>query len=296
MIPVIAVSKNDVHLAKQWGDWVNKLQHVSDFRAVISATPDIAEEAREFLYNLKRSFKSVDLFILPAQPQKGWPSGPNSQFTQTAQYIYKTYNEAWLWMELDAIPMHDRWLLNLDKEYYIHQRPYMGTIRRVNLPEQSEGYYILGVAVYPGDFIKRCPWVSTANMAFDTFIRGETLPGYTKGMDHPRTHDTKLIQDNWRTKNYRDEYGVIKFDLAEGGNPLAVGPIRPGLSLLHGCKDGTLIKILDKRSASREPIATGNPCVGPSSPCSSSSASLNFCPHCKQPLQTCTVESSSQSW
>ena len=64
----------------------------------------------------------------------------------------------------------------------------------------------------------------------------------------PRTHDTKLIQQGFRTINYKLQTNPLRIQGEDNGDMNGVisyaNPVDPEAVLHHGCKDTSLAEIL----------------------------------------------------
>jgi len=106
-----------------------------------------------------------------------------------------------------------------------------------------DGEHVIGTCVYPADFHNRSllwSYVRTDDgpnvEPFDVYLRHEM---------RPNTAVSKLIHNNWRTKNY--EIGPKGEIYCDPIDDLSVyGPVPANAAVVHGCKDGSLIEALQK--------------------------------------------------
>lgn len=79
----------------------------------------------------------------------GWPRSNNHAFVETCK-IMKDGKSPWLLWETDMIPTRKDWLQQLEKEYAIAKKPFMGA--------WVDSYDLMnGGAIYPSDVMAWCP-------------------------------------------------------------------------------------------------------------------------------------------
>jgi hypothetical protein len=178
----------------------------------------------------------------------GWPQGPNCYWKYTIEYLKEIDNkQPWFWMELDCIALKPKWADILEEAYHKCGKPCFGTIQ--NTTNTTEDGYVVniakhlqGTAVYPPKFHEICSiweYVDGLSTAFDVVTQWEVIPN---------TADTKLIQQGFRTLNYKihkDPYRIQGEDNGDlGGAVKYDDPLHPEAVVHHGCKDTSLADIV----------------------------------------------------
>lgn len=179
------------------------------------------------------------------------------------------HNVPWFWFELDTTPIKEGWLSAIQQEYNHNPVGFMGhiqdTIRGWNgiqLTPDDAGKHMAACGVYPGDItgsVIPLKGVSDTDIVWWHFIRWYVAP-YAR--------HTKLIQNNYKTVNYRTEVVTGHIDAQSDPNPYppftvmgcdscnntawgdhynyAIQEKTPAV-LIHGCKDGSLLDLLTPR-------------------------------------------------
>ena len=198
--------------------------------------------ARKLYLNIYRSFRGSGFHVFDKEGPSGWPLGPNYYWAETISYLIQTNNKLpWLWMEQDATPLKQEWIDALEREYYIHNKPFMGVIEKAsdNIRE-----YLVGSAIYPPNMnLHTNAWknMEGIGLPFDFICRSDIVP---------YAHDTKLIQHRFRTisymKNKKNE--IIGEDIKRAHMKKSYNyPVDMVNGVLHhGCKDGSLAKLINQ--------------------------------------------------
>lgn len=200
---------------------------------------------------------SVSVAITDDEFANGWPVGPDRMFLWTIRYLAEIGNDQpWLWLEPDACPIKEGWDVRLANEYYLAEKPYFGYVRPTawrdkdgNLTPVEGDNVMLGVAIYPPHMEKDKELIPLLNdlslpdpvshppVPWDIYLRWAF---FRSGV-----HATTVIYDRWRTCNYvRGEFDEIICEPV-ATEKFAVGGTIPDETLLvHGCKDGSLHKLI----------------------------------------------------
>ncbi len=243
MLLVIPVSEADAQLAQPLVEVLTALGPYPLHDLLVVASHENANAAQELNTALSPYFRSTDTYLF-ACPAKGWPAGPNAYFRATVSHIFSTglLTQPWYWFEMDVTPLKAGWLDALQTEYNLNDAIFMGvkhpTYYTRNGELVTQGEHMCGAGIYPFDFVRRSVlWRYEENVAFDIWLQWEILP-------HLR--DTKLMNHNWKTINYRRENGVIVCDSVELIHPDLVfnKPITAEAVTCHGCKDSSLAKLV----------------------------------------------------
>jgi hypothetical protein len=193
-------------------------------------------------------FDKKTFHVFPTDGTLGWPQGPNSYWKQTIEYFKETDNkDPWFWMELDTIPLKPKWADILEDAYKKQDKKCFGTVQDTTTVTSDEYLIIIakhlqGTAVYPARVDKICSiweYVDRLDKAFDVITQWEIMP---------HTQDTKLIQQGFRTINYKFTKDPFQIKGEDNGDMNGVvtydQPIDPEAVLHHGCKDTSLADIV----------------------------------------------------
>jgi hypothetical protein len=248
MLIVVPVSESDSNLIEDFSKCFNKFGPYVNHKILIVARPSDARYAVEVFQNIKKSCKTIDLYIFDSDGTRGWPQGPNHYWKQTIlalKYKFKN-NLPWLWMEMDMTPVKENWIDSIEMEYKNCGKKCLGWIENTTTLTRGNkiipiSKHLVGAAVYPPDIDRVCKlWqsVDDIDIAFDVVCQWELVP---------ISHHTTLFQHGFRTKNYKEySIGYIK---GEDDNNFPDGlrfdlPIDNKTVLHHGCIDGSLSRLL----------------------------------------------------
>jgi hypothetical protein len=251
MLLVLPVSQADLKLATKLAGHMALLGNLGRHKLLVVGAYNTKEEATALKEQLAPLFLSADLFVPDSECEIGWPQSANHLWARTVRYLQSTANkDPWYWFEADNTPIREDWLDAVETEYNQCGKPFLGAIqvtrmldRRTGEFVKVDGEHVIGTCVYPGDFPKRSPLWSYVRIddgpnvePFDVYLRHEM---------RPQTAVSKLIHNNWRTKNYEiDGDGRIYCDPIDDKS--VYGPVPADAAVVHGCKDGTLIEALQK--------------------------------------------------
>lgn len=240
---------------------------------LIVTVPSMLEQATQAQESLLKVCPNVDLVDTEDEFADGWFMGPNRMYHWVATHLHLEENKhGWLWLEPDCCPMRAGWADALEQEYRDAKKPYMGFVRPQKHKDEKGVIYfkagdnmMLGVAIYAPDMLgdqEMLPLFHNLGISarpahpkypWDIYLRWRF---FKRGV-----HDTSLIHDKWRTLNYRREDGKLVCD-PDPDAPMgtATGGVVPESAVLvHGCKDGTLQRlVIEERS---KPVAKAAPAV-----------------------------------
>lgn len=251
MLIALPVSQADSKLALQLVEFIAGLGGIRPhkwFLAFAESCPDSHRKSIEL--QAARSGDIAASVILEKITEKGWPLSCNAMFGAVARLIAKAgaYGEpCWYFFEADNTPLVPQWADILQAEYTKAKMPCMGYLNDTNLRRPSgvryvDGQHLVGTGIYPPNFYYDCrlmKFLGNAARAFDVYLQWEVVP---------QTHPTnELIQHNWITEKYKKVGSDIlcssKAAHTKGAYSKAV---RSDAVVLHGCKDGSLMKLLSK--------------------------------------------------
>ena len=249
MLLVLPVTRSDVKQALPLAKWIATLGNVESHRVLVVGTQKTLAEATEITEILKPVFKSTFLFIPDKEHDLGWPSSANFMFQQAGEHIFRSGNrEPWYWFEADNVPMHANWLNDLETEYNLAQKPFMGSVSpsRIIDPKTKKLValdvdYMNGSGIYHWDLVG---W-SDLFGSIHTFKEAQPWDLYLRYELNGKIHPTKKILNNWKTKNYsRTADGRVVCDYTDENYPNETVP--DGTTVVHGCKDDSLLNLLKK--------------------------------------------------
>lgn len=247
---ILPVSKVDLHLAALLPGLFKRLTPDAKDRSItVAVCWEDARDTDELLISLKLVFGEVNQFILPDVPSaEGWPLAANHMFYGTAERLHEVHNKSpWFWFEADMVPLKMNWLSIIESEYTRVESatPYWGKInksRYVNLAtgEQFEkGEHLVGAAVYPADFLSRCPSAHyIGNLPFDIHIENDVAP---------RSYSSALYHHCWNCFYSGDDVQGRRLMSDLKPDPKRhsyAGPIPPEAAVVHGSKTTKLLDLL----------------------------------------------------
>ncbi len=256
MLFVFPVSASDHELVEPLTKTIKKLGPIGNHSAIISSTPTAVKAAQHLQKELQSSFKTVDLFVLDTEPAGGWPKACNIHFRDTAYHIYERFGQIiqpWYWFELDNTPLVRGWADELQKEFNVSGKPFMGVVHPTHFvsgydedgkPDTFEqrGSHMVGTGIYPSNLWKRSTMIKFLVEPFDVEMQYEIVAD---------CHNTPLIQHNWSTGSYKRDAKsnkVVCKSLHPGRSPLKHdNPVRDNAVVLHGCKDGSLADVVCRK-------------------------------------------------
>lgn len=261
---VFSFCKTDREQAARLAAWILKLGSVENHKCIIVHPNDTNTDGME--ESLRQAFGSVEKFTYDAQ-LSGWPAGPNEQHARIAIAMARRPDKSgpWLFMEADCLPTRASWLNEIDTAYRLYGMPMLGALNNTFETATSRvvGKHVTGVAVYPQDFARRCPLVRNMIETSAEYTRSGHMPPafdcYYEAYTVPMTYVSPLIQHFWKAQNFREEDGQIICDFQRPYG--ATNAVSSEAAMVHGCKDFSLLEILEKRlgvvSTFKPQVATG---------------------------------------
>jgi hypothetical protein len=253
---VIPVSRHDRHLIPAFLKSIKTFNPGSEHELLVFGSREVESDVLEIEAKIKHLFNLSETLIID-DTMLGWPMSCNFYFQQLCRYISgKKDIDSFMWFELDTTIMKNNWLDIISDEYYSDttkavkekREPaiYLGSRERVYegrngelLPESLAGQRMAPVGVYSKEicFSHVLNSLSMVNRHWTHVIQWYVVK---------RLKNSSLIQNNWRTKNYRheDKNIVCDSDANLAWDVHWNKPVDEGAVLVHGCKDGSLFKLL----------------------------------------------------
>lgn len=251
MLIVIPVSSNDFKNYLNIFSFIKALRKFGSYPKhdlLVVTRPSDVVYAKALYGVIDDLFKSKNFYTFDEDGPSGWPQGPNFYWKKTIDFLLSEENKLpWFWMELDCLPLKPRWADILEDEYHKKGKPCLGTIQdtttitkdmfRINIAK-----HLQGTAVYPHNIDKICSiwkYVDQLDTAFDVITQWEIVPN---------TADTNLIQQAFRTVNYKIHHNPFKIQGDDngdlGGSVSYNNPLDKNAVIHHGCKDTSLAEIV----------------------------------------------------
>lgn len=257
MLLVVPVSKSDLDNPDGFNAFITIIKYFGPYLShelLVVSRPADRIIANHMLTKLEGLFRKASCFVFPTDGPSGWPQGPNYFWKQTILHLKQTGNTLpWFWMEVDVTPVKPRWLDLLQKEYEEKNQLHMGILmptihvtkkdRRITVAK-----HLQGTAVYAsnlGDITTLWNYVDEVDTAFDVITQWEIVPF---------TANTNSVQQGFQTRKYKLSFDskystrVIRGEdlgkLSIAGAETYDTPIYKSTIVHHGCKDGSLAKLI----------------------------------------------------
>jgi hypothetical protein len=253
---VIPVSHSDSRDLPPLVNILLKHGHIGQHSILLVPTPSCAELAHNEAVRLRTICEKVEVAVTPVEYAGGWPVAPNNHWHWTVTYLDGHRNrDPWIWLEVDAVPLAAGWVNQIEEDYRRRGKPFYGFVKPLKFFKTgSEEVYhkpgedmLMGVAVYPPGIsadIHIAPLFnnlgargrSAQKQPFDMYLRWV--------FKHRGVYHSPLIQDLWRTENYRHQGSAIVCDPLNGEKFARGGTVSPEALLVHGVKDGSLQRLM----------------------------------------------------
>lgn len=252
----IPVSAHDKHLVPALTDCLLKLGGLEEHPVIFFPTPSAKDAAYAAAEKLGAQ-THVLTHVLTQDFEGGAPVACNNHFAAVVYALAAMGNtDPFFWMEADCTPTAPRWPDSLQNEYRMLGMPFMGTV--VDTPFNDDGKLVyreddqmmMGCGVYPANMerderikplildLAKPAWMNPRE-PFDVYLRWAIK---VIGRSH-----TKLICDMWATCNYRMTAEGMVCDSIDHGERVVRprgGFVGHTMKLVHGCKDGSLAKLV----------------------------------------------------
>jgi len=252
----IPVSRHDRHLIPNLVKSLESFKPGTDHEIIIFGSREVEQDVLELEKKIKHLFVSSETLIIN-DTMLGWPMSCNFYFQQLCKHISgKKDTDAFMWFELDTTIIKSNWLDTITDEYYADTTKaikekrlpsiYLGARERVYegrngelLPESLAGQRMAPIGVYSKE-ICLSPVLNSLSLTNRHWTH--VIQWYVV----KRLKNSQLIQNNWRTKNYRHEQENIVCD-SDANLAWDIhwnNPLNDNAVLVHGCKDSSLFKLL----------------------------------------------------
>lgn len=253
MIVVLPISENDCKDTLRVLGFIKSLLHFGPYpkhELLIVTRPSDRKFAQGIQGLIQNAFRTTTFHVFSEDGPTGWPQGPNFYWKNTIEYFKWERPEntkPWFWMEMDICPLKRNWADTLEQEYNKKRKLYLGTVQNTTTVTSDHsviniGRHLQGTAVYPPNLHEVCSvweYVDRLPTAFDVVCSWEVVPN---------THDSKLIQQGFRTINYKMHHNPFRIQGEDNGDLNGVmtydQPLDPEAVVHHGCKDTSLADIV----------------------------------------------------
>lgn len=181
----------------------------------------------------EKAFSAVEMVALDGHVE-GWIPGSNALFKRAALEA-KERHTAFLFIEPDAVPLKAGWVEAIADAYGRCGKPFMGamvTHQQPGLPSP----YLEGVAVYPANAI---------DVMDPAWKQDQSWTLATAGAVVPQAFNSPLFKHVWGQGKLPPTFAERNIP---GTHVFSLQNIPPDAVLWHRCKDGSLIRLLRKRS------------------------------------------------
>ena len=252
---VIPVSRHDVKLIENLYKAFDAFPFSREHELLIIGSKENEVAIQSLNEGIKHLFAKSECKLIE-DTMLGWPGSCNFYFQQACYHLGNSPSMPFLWYELDSTPLKEGWLDLLAQSYHADTtvaaregrkpRTYLGAKERNYegrngelLPESIAGSRMSQVGIYD-PMITQIPVLSS--LSATTRHWSSVIQWYVT----PNMIDSPLIQNNWRTLNYRrDAWDIIcDSDANLAWDVHFSKPVSKEAVLLHGCKDGTLLDLL----------------------------------------------------
>lgn len=245
---VCPVSNHDLHLLQDRVRLFTKFGGLSKHTIIFVPTKEVSSQIGSAVEAMRSLCENVLVIPMDHTPTGGWPDACNSHFVNTVYGLGRAGRKNWWYfMELDVVPTRANWADMLETERNVNGAIMMGSVvktRKLDGAGQpfTEDWdtHMVGACIYPPDFYKTVHWLRQMQpgIAFDVQIRNEVRRLF---------RDSTQFQHMWGTINYQvNEHGQIECEDDPNNPPHTghAGIVRMDAVVVHGCKDGSLAKLI----------------------------------------------------
>jgi len=228
--------------------WAYELEGKLPYKILLSYDSDVPEDWVEKINAIaENAFEGVIHFCYGEwMGNPSWPNPQNYAFQKVCWEIINKHQEPFLFWEPDAVPIRERWLHDIDRDYQKCGKPFMGHI--VHGVVNQNSMHLNGVAVYPPNLHE----YSTAIMLPPEGVAWDVAGSYDGVVQNSR--HSKLIMNVW--------------EIDDKNRPCTSGGIVPSFpdqktvddvvdfeaSLFHRNKDLSLVDRLRERKNAKRSV------------------------------------------
>lgn len=242
---VFSFCGKDQHLMAKSMGWIADLGPKRKRLCVLHYDGTVGSPLRSIVDSASRAFSTVltSRYPTPQNPFVGWPAACNWAFQQACRFVMQRIHGPWLWFEADAVAVKADWLEQIELEYVLGNKPFMGT--QIGDFDGLQMGHINGTAVYPPDAPTYFPR-ALANIRYpwDAGMRDEMI-SFAHFSNRIMQHCGAVINGKCKPANgpkaiFRSQNDVDTL-------------IDPEVVFFHPDKEGTLIDRLRERKSCASP-------------------------------------------
>ena len=191
MIVVAPFCIKDCKSAHKNITWAHELDGKLPFKVMLSYDTDVPEDWIKKIDDISHhTFDEVVHFNYNEwMGNPSWPSPQNYSFGKVCREIISNYDEPFLFWEPDAVPIRERWMHDIERDYQKCGKPFMGHIVHGAFDQNS--MHLNGVAVYPPNLHE----YSTAIMIPPQGVAWDVAGSFDGVVQNSR--HSKLIMNVW---------------------------------------------------------------------------------------------------
>lgn len=245
---IIPLSLEDAHLLPDFVELYQRLGGTPSHEVMLFPTAGVLQQAKQAQQAMLPFAKNVEVVPWEMPNQHTFPAAGNFMFQHCVFEHQARGDGPFYYFELDNTPREKGWMEKIEVDYVMSGCRFMGTDAPMRVKNPQNGQiitdeqdrFMIGTGIYPAQFSRWCDGqfkFAKFQEPWDTLIRNYT---------NRSLHKTKLIQHRWRTCNYREEEGKIICD-NDASNPFGTdssGEISKDAIVVHGCKDGSLARLI----------------------------------------------------
>jgi hypothetical protein len=246
---VLPCSAADIHLLPDFTELFRRLGGCPRHPVYLCPTHDVQSQAQQAALLMSPFAKSVQVIPWNMDNKQNWPIAGNDMFIHCMiemEVIGDT--EPKYFCELDNCFTIPGFMDKLETEYVMSGAKFMGAVvgtrkypagrlKEAKIDESDP--HMVGTGIYP-------PFLNQHTDGQYRFARFEPWDIFLRFYMRRSLHKTSLIDHHWSTINYKEVDGQIVGENSPD-NPFGTdhsGPISKEAVVVHGCKDGSLTKLL----------------------------------------------------
>lgn len=247
MILLIPISASDAGLLPEFTAAMLHCGSVNPHKIRIVPTFCVTAQGAKLAADLKPICDNITLAPLELDPINGWPHACSVHWQKALFALAREgLTEPVWWYELDNTCLVPRWMNLVGDDYNLQRKHFYGAVvptfrapRGHAIPSEA-GRHMVGTGIYPAGWYQnpsqymRIPF----DEPFDVFFQDEWLNS---------CHSSSLIYHAGKTQKYRrNQGGQIICDDKDmpPGVSYNLGPVPPEAVVVHGCKDGSLSRLV----------------------------------------------------
>ena len=256
MLVIIPIgAKSDESNLELLSSAIVSLGNIGKHSVKLVSVPSLLEQAEKAAEKLRSACTDVTCVSTEDEFSGGWFIGCNRMWRWTVLHLDSEENSSpWLWMEPDCCPVKADWLDTLSNAYQASGKPFMGHVRPTKWKNPDGSTFtkdgdnmLLGNAVYPPMLSRDqniAPLLTDLGYPDPRSHAPDPWDVYLRWLMFRRgVANSVLLRDHWKTQKYaRKEKGQIVFQSCDDEDE--IGVIESEAVLIHGCKDGSLHRII----------------------------------------------------